>query len=233
MTLRLKRANKGGTNMAVKTWTSAVSDDWSVAARWSPSAPLTGDQIFIGNTTQALAFVVTEDVTLTVGSLTMAGNHKGNQGTTLTVTQPAVLTVNNSISIDGDSKINGNGVLVSNGAITGLGTVVASNNGVLDITGTGSIASGVVLDFDVSTTLGSTLKLDLSGGVTSAFNIRMNNANQVLEIGPSTTLTITALETISKGTLRMSGGTVADTFGMVVGGQGAPGTHQRLWYDRR
>src|SRR4051794_11793337 len=196
--------------MAVKTWTAAVSDNWSIAGRWSPTVPLLNDQIFIGNASQTPAIVVTEDVTLSISSLTLAGNHKGNQGTTLTLVQPATLTVGGAIGLDGDSKINGNGVLVANGAISGLGTLIASNNGVLDITGAGSIISGVVLDFDVSTTLGSTLKLDLSGGVTSALNIRMNNASQVLEIGPSTVLTISALETISKGTLRLSGGKIAD-----------------------
>ena len=133
--------------------------------------------------------------------------------------------MNGPITFDADSFINGAGTLVANGVIgpasTGGGTIIASSAGTLDITGTGSIASGVVLDFGVSTTVASTLKLDLSGGVTSDLNIRMNNAFQVLEIGPSTTLTINAQETIANGTLRMS--SVVDTFGMVVGGQGAPG----------
>ena len=147
----------------------------------------------------------------------MAGNHKAKQSTTLTLTQPAVLTVNNPLSFDGDSFINGSGTLVANGAITGLGTIIASNGGTLDITGTGSIASGVVLDFDVSTTAASTLKLDLSGGVTSAVNIRMNNTLQVLEIGPATVLTIGAAEVFSSGTVRMLGGTISDALGITVG----------------
>ena len=201
--------------------------NWSDATKWGGVAPLPNDVIFIGNTTQVGTIDVTEDVTMTIASLTMAGNHKSGQSTTLTVTQPAVLTVNGPITFDADSFINGAGTLVANGVIgpasTGGGTIIASSAGTLDITGTGSIASGVVLDFGVSTTVASTLKLDLSGGVTSDLNIRMNNAFQVLEIGPSTTLTINAQETIANGTLRMSGGTVVDTFGMVVGGQGAPG----------
>jgi Ca2+-binding RTX toxin-like protein len=212
--------------MAFKTWTTSVSDNWSNAARWTPSAPLAGDQVFIGNTTQIGAFIVTDDVTLALSTLTLAGNHKSNQTTTLSITPAATLTASGAISFDGDSIITGNGVLVANGGINGLGKIVAANNGTLDITGTGAIASGVVLDFDVSTTLGSTLKLDVSGGVTAATNIRMNNAQQVLQIGPSTTLTITDAagpEVVSKGTLRMAGGTVADARGIVVGGQGAPG----------
>ncbi len=212
--------------MATKIWAATVatiSDKWSVANRWTPSAPVTNDQIIIGNTTQTGAFTVTEDVTLTIASLTMAGNHKSNQTTTLSVTQPAALTVTGPINLGADSFINGTGTLIANGAISGAGTIIASNGGVLDIAGTGSIASGVVLNFDVSTTLASTLKLDLSGGVTSAANIRMNNASQVLEVGPSTNLKISAQETIAKGTLRLSGGTVTDALGIIVGGQGAAG----------
>src|SRR3954468_5645282 len=194
--------------MAFRTWTSSVSDNWSNAVRWSPSAPLANDQIFIGNTTQIGAFTVTEDVTITIATLTMAGNHKSNQTTTLAVTPSTTLTASGAINFDVDSIITGSGVLVSNGGITGLGKIVAANNSTLTVTGAGAIASGVVLDFDISTTLGSTPKLDVTGGVTSAANIRMNNALQVLEIGPSTALTISAIETVSKGTLRMRGGSV-------------------------
>ncbi len=212
--------------MATKIWAATVatiSDKWSVANRWTPSAPVTNDQVIIGNTTQTGAFTVTEDVTLTIASLTMAGNHKSNQTTTLSVTQPAALTVTGAINLGADSFINGTGTLIANGAITGAGTIVASNGGVLDIAGSGSIASGVVLDFDVSSSLASTLKLDLSGGVTSAANIKLNNASQVLEVGPSTNLKISVQETIAKGTLRLSGGTVTDALGIIVGGQGAAG----------
>ena len=162
--------------MATKIWTAPVTGIWSDKTKWAGGlAPVTNDVIQIGDTAQASAFTVTENVTQTIASLTMAGNHKANQSTTLTLTQPAVLTVNGPISFDGDSFINGSGTLVANGAISGLGTIIASNGGTLDITGTGSIASGVVLDFDASTTAASTLKLDLSGGITSAANIRMNN----------------------------------------------------------
>ncbi|MBS0640924.1 MAG: hypothetical protein JSS43_13685, partial [Proteobacteria bacterium] len=209
--------------MAFRTWTTPVSDNWSNAARWTPSAPLANDQVFIGNTTQIGAFTVTEDVTLTLSTLTLAGNHKSNQTTTLALTPAATLTATGAISIDGDSIITGNGVLVANGGITGLGKIVAANNGTLTVTGSGAIANGIVLDFDTSTTLGSTLKLDVSGGVTAAAEIRMNNALQVLEIGPSTTLTVNVIQTISKGTLRLAGGTIADALGITVGGNGAPG----------
>ena len=115
-------------------------------------------------------------MTLTIASLTMAGNHKANQSSTLTVTQPAVLTVNGPITFDGELVHQRRpGPWSRTARSAGLGTIIASNGGTLDITGTGSIASGVVLDFDASTTAASTLKLDLSGGITSAGNITMNN----------------------------------------------------------
>jgi large repetitive protein len=209
--------------MATKTWTKPVFGKWSDAINWGGVAPVANDVILIGNTSQVGTIDVTADATLTIASLTMAGNHKANQSSTLTITQPAVLTVTGPINFDGDSFINGSGTLVANGAISGLGTIIASNGGTLDITGTGSITSGVVLDFDASTTAASTLKLDLSGGITSAGVIKMNNTLQVLEIGPSTTLTIGLAETFSNGTVRMKGGTVSDALGITVGKGAAPG----------
>jgi hypothetical protein len=209
--------------MATKTWTKPVFGKWSDAINWGGVAPVANDVILIGNTSQVGTIDVTADATLTIASLTMAGNHKANQSSTLTITQPAVLTVTGPINFDGDSFINGSGTLVANGAISGLGTIIASNGGTLDITGTGSITSGVVLDFDASTTAASTLKLDLSGGITSAGFIKMNNTLQVLEIGPYTTLTIGLAETFSNGTVRMKGGTVSDALGITVGKGAAPG----------
>ena len=82
----------------------------------------------------------------------------------------------------------------------------------------------MVLDFDKSTTAASTLKLDLSGGITSINTITMNNSAQVLEIGPSTTLTITVAETFFDGTVRMAGGTIVDAKGITLGNQGVSGT---------
>jgi len=210
--------------MVLKIWKTPIVGNFSDATKWNPApAPVNGDDILMGTTTQVGTIIATEDLTLTIGSLTMAGNHKANQSTTLTLTQPAVLTVNGGISFDADSFINGSGTLVANGAITGLGTIIASNGGTIDVTGTGSIASGVVLDFDPSTTLASTLKLDLSGGITQATNIRMNSTAQVLEIGPAAALTINAAETFANGVVRMSGGTITDTFGITVGKGAASG----------
>lgn len=212
--------------MATKIWAKTVAGAWSDPTKWTPSAPLPNDQIIVGTTTQVGVIALTEDVTTTITSLTLAGNHKSGQTTTLLVTQPAVLTVSGAINLGADSLIRGTGTLVANGLVSGLGSIVASNGGTLAITGAGAIASGVVFGFDPSATAASTLKLDVSGGVTAASAIRLNNAAQALEIGASTTLTIADAVTpqaIAKGTLRLSGGTVRDALGIVVGGNGAAG----------
>src|SRR5476649_773097 len=180
--------------MATTVWASASltppSGNWSDPSKWSlGTAPATGDQIFMGNIAQSVALTVTEDATVTIGSLTMVGNNKAHHSSTLLLTQPSVLTVSGPIIFDADSIISGTGTLVANGAISGAGTIFSST-GLLDITGTGSIANGVVLDFATTSTVATTLKLDLSGGVTSALNIKMNTALQTLEVGPSTNLTV-------------------------------------------
>ncbi|MEA2790189.1 MAG: large repetitive protein, partial [Acetobacteraceae bacterium] len=202
--------------MTIDTWAGTASSNWSNGANWTPSAPVTGDQVNIGNAKQAGAVAVTEDVTLTLAALVMAGNSAQNS-TTLLITQPAVLTVNGPILLGANSIITGAGTLVTNGAIIGTGKIIAGA-GLLDISGTGGIGTGVVLGFDASATAASTLKLDLNGNATSSQNILMNSAAQTLEIGHFTSLTVKAKETISNATLRMSGGTFADAFGMTIGG---------------
>jgi hypothetical protein len=156
-----------------------------------------------------MPFGVLEDTIPAIGALSIAANHKSNQSTTLLISQPAVLTVNGPVTFGADSFISGTGTLVANGAITGAGTIIAP--------------AGGVLDFDTVGLLPTTLKLDISGGVTSAVNIKMNGVGQALEIGASSSLTINAAEAIAKGTLRMSGGTVTDALGISVGGRGAGG----------
>ena len=82
--------------MAIKSWTATGNGSWSTSSAWTPDgAPANGDTVLIGNTNQVGALTVTEDATLTIASLTMAGNHKANQGTTL-VAHPGrhMLTVN-------------------------------------------------------------------------------------------------------------------------------------------
>jgi collagen type I/II/III/V/XI/XXIV/XXVII alpha len=202
--------------MATFTWSTGTSGIWSTPANWTGAVvPTSGSDVSIGTTSQGSASAVTENTSITINSLTMAGNNGGGgtRKTTLAVTPGATLTVGN-ITFDANSIINGTGTLIANGSISGGGVITASS-GLLDFTGTGSIASGGAI-LNIGTAVASTLEIDLAGGVTSAAAISINNKNQTLEIGPSGSLTIGAAESITNGTIQLAGGTLTDITGAGV-----------------
>ena len=89
--------------MAIKSWTATGNGSWSTSSAWTPNgAPANGDTVLIGNTNQVGALTVTEDATLAIASLTLAGNHKANQGTTLSLTQANTLTVNGPLVLNAE-----------------------------------------------------------------------------------------------------------------------------------
>src|SRR5439155_882332 len=87
---------------------------------------------------------------------------------------------------------------------------ITASGGTLDLTGT--IASGPVLTIDNAA--GSVLKIE---GTATSGAMAINSANQTLEIGASGSLTITAAESITNGTIRLEGGTLSDASGLTVG----------------
>src|SRR5437588_7746471 len=58
--------------------------------------------------------------------------------------------------------------------------------------------------------------LKFTNTATAASAITINNANQTLEIGSGGNLTISVAESITNGTILMSGGTLADRMGAGV-----------------
>ena len=87
---------------------------------------------------------------------------------------------------------------------------MAASGGTLDLLGT--VSSGVVLAIDNA----SPSVLKISGTATSAAAITLNNANQTLEIGPSGSLTISAAQAATAGTIQMDGGTLTDASGLTI-----------------
>ncbi len=92
---------------AVVTWTNTNGGLWSGAANWSGGAvPTAGDDVFI---TTAGTYSVTQDVHVTVASLTLGGvsgrQTLTNSGTTLVMS--------------GSSAVNSNGVIALNGGTLG------------------------------------------------------------------------------------------------------------------
>ena len=163
------------------------------------------------------AITVTVDTMAFAQSITMTSQN-GTHFPKLTLTTGNSLTTG-TISFDSHSVINGTGTLVANGSISGGGTINASS-GLLDLTGTGSIASGqAVLSIGTS----ATLEIDLSGGVTAAA-LSITGANQTLEVGPSGNLTLTGQQIVSQGKIQLAGGTLADVSGIVLGSSSNAGT---------
>src|SRR5262249_57830565 len=60
----------------------------------------------------------------------------------------------------------------------------------------------------------SVLKVD---GTASSGAISISSANQTLEIGASGSLTLSAAESITNGTIRLDGGTLTDSSGVTIG----------------
>ena len=114
------------------------------------------------------------------------------------------------------SQINGAGTISVGGAISGGGTITAgvagTSGGTLDLTGAGSIASGVALA--IGTTGATTLQLDLAGGVISAAPITMNSGNQTLKISNGNLTINGGAQNVTCGTIVMAGGTITDASGL-------------------
>ena len=144
---------------------------------------------------------------LTIGSGgTLTGFGTGPNNITLaggTVSQSG--GVLNALFITGNGTVNG----VTGTAPSGANQIVASG-GTLDLIGT---VSGAQLVVDPNKA-GSVLKVD--GNVTAGGNdwIDLHSANQTVEIGAAGNLTLSFLETVSDGTIKLDGGTLNATAGL-------------------
>jgi hypothetical protein len=148
-----------------------------------------------------------------IGSLTITGEASpGVHTTTLRMTAGDTLTDSGGITLtNANSLISGAGTISVGGPISGIGTiaagVAATSGGTLDLTGTGSIASGAVLAINNNNP--TTLQLDLAGGVTAAAPISMNAANQTLKISNSAVTINGGVQNVSGGShIVMDGGTL-------------------------
>ena len=150
----------------------------------------------------------------------------GTAGSSLTIGAAQNVTLGR-IQLDGGTLTDSSGIsfgtTTSNGTLSGFGTVAANltrsgtgvtdtitaSGGTLDLTGT--FGSGLVAAIDSAQA--SDLKFDSTSTVTA---LSITNANQTLEVH-SGTLTLTGAQTVSRGHILMSGGTLADTSGIVLG----------------
>jgi hypothetical protein len=128
---------------------------------------------------------------------------------------------NGTIQLIGGTLTAASGIAIGSGAVlTGKGTVAApvlgagtvrASGGTLDLTG--PVSTGLALTID--TTAGSDLKIDGTAAAASA--IAISSANQTLEIGANGSLTISAAESLTKGKIKLDGGTLTDAAGLTIG----------------
>jgi O-antigen biosynthesis protein len=133
----------------------------------------------------------------TAGALILSGGTITQTGGPLTLT-----------SVTGKGTVNG---------APSVGTFTASN-GTLDLTGT---ISGAILA--IATFFPSDLKIDGIATSTAAISLT-SSANQTLEVGAAGVLTINKTETVAVGKILMSGGTLGDSAGIVLGTLATSGT---------
>jgi fibronectin-binding autotransporter adhesin len=178
---------------------------------------ITGQAAFTGGTDVFYAGSTVQAGSLQVGSNGGAAQTLTVNGAVVTVSDTASVAAGSTLSMYGGSFTTQGGITDS-GTINGAGTVggpiggtgtLYAENGTLDLTGT--IAGG--LTFEIASY--GDLKID--GTATSGKSLGLIDVNQVLEIGPSGSLTITAAETDTAGTTKLDGGTLTDAQGFYTG----------------
>jgi hypothetical protein len=235
--------------MAKVSWSDpGTSGFWDSTANWTGLPPresypgqkaLRADKVTIGANTSLgnSAYIVTFNVPeATIGSLEVDGGLGAANSTTLELQGGDILNILGGITfvlneanavIDGSGTINLLGGLVSATTLgPAKGTFMAgtdSAGGILDLSGNVSISGSSSIVFAISTAAPSTLQFDLTGSVVSTEAITIDNDNQTLEIGASATLEIKARQSVTSGTILMSGGTVMDNGGLAFGNNAAGG----------
>jgi hypothetical protein len=139
-------------------------------------------------------------------------------GGAVSVSGTASITAGSALSMLGGS-FSTQGGITDSGTISGDGTIggpisgsglLYAEHGMLDLTG--SVASGLTVRIN------SYGDLKIDGTATVANRLNLGDATQVLEIGPSGSLTITIQGSDTGGIYKLEGGTLTDAQGFETGG---------------
>ena len=139
------------------------------------------------------------------GSLSIGATENVTNGTILMaggkLTDASGLSLGNGTS---NGSLSGFGTVATNLTRSGTGTAdtVTASGGTLDLTGT--FGAGLVAAISAA----SDLKFD--NVATSNAAIAITSANQTLEIGSAGELTIGAAQNVTRGTIKLDGGTIID-----------------------
>jgi fibronectin-binding autotransporter adhesin len=175
-----------------------------------------GQATFTGGTDVFYGGSTVDAGSLQVGSSSAAQTLTAN-GAAFAVSGTASIAAGSTLAMYGGS-FSTQGGITDSGTISGAGTVggplggsgtVYAEQGTLDLTG--NVASG--LTFEIASY--GDLKID--GTATVANHLGLGDVNQVLEIGPSGSLTVTVQGSDTGGTYKLEGGTLTDAQGFVTG----------------
>jgi hypothetical protein len=178
---------------------------------------ITGQASFTGGTDVFYGGSSVQVGSLQVGSSGGPAQTLTMSGGVVTVSGTASIAAGSTLSMYGGSFSTQGGLSVA-GTISGAGTIggpiggsgiLSAEHGTLDLTGT--VASGLTVE------IASYGDLKIDGTATVANHLGLGDVNQVLEIGPSGSLTITVQGSDTGGTYKLEGGTLTDAQGFVTG----------------
>jgi collagen type I/II/III/V/XI/XXIV/XXVII alpha len=217
-------APPGNTNVAPASDVATIIGSSSTAFTVSIATGETFDIATLNYSNVSSTAAPTLSITGTLKLNTLA--YSGSQTVTTTIASGGVLVLRTAITDSSGTQtitINSGGTLIGAGlvatgvALSGFGTVEASG-------GTLDVASAVTALLAIDATTASDLKIDSFG--TSRAAIAISSANQTLEIGAAGNLTINgaAAQSVTNGTIKLDGGRLADSSGIVLGSGTSAGT---------
>jgi hypothetical protein len=177
---------------------------------------ITGQASFTGGTDVFYGGSSVQAGSLQVGSSGGPAQTLTMSGGAVTVSGTASIAAGSTLSMYGGSFRTQGGLSVA-GTISGAGTIggpiggsgiLSAEHGTLDLTGT--VASGLTVQ------IASYGDLKIDGSATTN-PLHLGDGNQLLEIGPSGSLTITDAEDDTWGTIKLEGGTLTDAQGFSTG----------------
>jgi hypothetical protein len=210
-------------------WGGAGDDSIWTGGSGPGGAPAPGDDVVLNragdltlslgaNTPSLNSLTIFSGDILEMGAFTLYVDALGSTGINVTsgtialtggsIVDTADITLGVSGSIGGYGSIH-----VATGTLTGAGMIEASG-GLLDVFA--NTGSGLQLAID--SVAGGDLRIEQDAATNSA--ISMTNSNQIIEIGSAGSLTIGVQEVTTGGAIYLNGGsaTLADAFGLVLGG---------------
>ena len=187
------------TVIAVVSWASAVSGNWSDSTKWtSGSVPTAADDVFIDVDG---TYTVTLDVSPTVASLTLGGA----TGAQTLSASGRTLTLNGASAVSGNGVLNlTSSTLAGSGTLTNAGTLTVTSgtiNAALDNQGTLVVGGSSALNGALTTGAGSTLRVQ--GGLSGQAAVTVAGGftnNGVIELTSTNSFNVATL-TVTSGTL--------------------------------